>query len=65
VAKGLVGILLEQHLWSTLRISQFKGCNSVVLFITEIKTKSAQTQLRSIYYTEQHVSTILGDLQVT
>jgi hypothetical protein len=35
-----------------------------VFSYTEIKTKSFETQLRSSYYTEQHVSVILGHLQV-
>jgi hypothetical protein len=35
----------------------FKECRSAVLFITEIKIKSVQTQPSFIYYTEQHVST--------
>jgi hypothetical protein len=37
--------------------SYFKECHPVVLFITEIKSKSIQTQLNSIYYTKLHVST--------
>jgi hypothetical protein len=31
--------------------AEFKGCQSVVLSITQIKTQSVQTQLRSVYYT--------------
>jgi hypothetical protein len=33
-------------------------------YLTGIKTKSIQTKLHSLYYTEQHVLTILGHLQV-
>jgi hypothetical protein len=35
----------------------FKGCYSIVFFITEIKTKFVQTQLNSTYYTELHIHT--------
>jgi hypothetical protein len=37
----------------------FKVCFSVALFITDIKSKSAQTEPNSINYTELHVSTYL------
>jgi hypothetical protein len=45
-------------------MDDLKGCHSAVLLVIETNAKSVQTQLRTTYYTEQHVSTDLDHHQV-
>ena len=58
-----VGNLVSLNLQIKVEYNFFKGCHPVVLLIIEIKSKSIQTKLNSIHYTELHVSTYLGHLQ--
>jgi hypothetical protein len=55
--------MLHQHSF-TCRILSTRWDSEIIKDnLSEIKTKSVKTQLHSIYYTEKHVSTILGHLQ--
>jgi hypothetical protein len=53
---GSKGNTLVVSMRGECKCDSFKGCTCVVLFMTEIKTKSVKTQLSSICYTEQYVS---------
>jgi hypothetical protein len=49
---GFICVYIITCLFLKIIMAEFKGCHPVVLFITELKSKSVQTQLNSIYYTE-------------